>query len=178
MQPLTEDERRMAEKNHNLLYSFLHRHGYDLENFYDVAVMGFLKGIQIYNRKEDLRKKYLLAFICERYMSAEIGNYFRTQNAKKRKPVETVISLDADYTELGDLYDCIGGKSANPESEIIEAELLSELLENLTESQREIVEMKLNGYSNKETYLILDIKPSTYYKEMRRIRSALENLVG
>ena len=60
LQPLAEHEKQQAENNHNLVFSFLHRHGYDMENFYDVVVFGFLKGIQAYNRREDLRKKYQL----------------------------------------------------------------------------------------------------------------------
>ena len=178
LQPLTEAEKRQAEENHNLVYSFLHRHGYSIEDFYNVAIFGYLKAIQVYNRREDLRNKYQLAFICERYMSAEIGNHFRTENAQKRKPAENIISLDADYAESENLYNCTCGKSADPETEIMEAELIAELLENLTGSQRKIAEMKMEGYNNKEIYLLLEIKPSTYYKEVQRIKSILENLVG
>lgn len=178
LQPLTEVEKQQAEKNHRLVYSFLHRHGYPIEDFYNVVIFGYLKGIQIYSRRENLQNKYQLAFICEQYMRSEIGNYFKGENAKKRKPMETIISLDGDYMEMENLYDCIGGKSLEPEAEILEAELLSELLENLSGIQRKIVEMKMKGYSNKETYLILGIKPSTYYKKMQRMKLVMERLVG
>lgn len=176
LQPLTEDEKQQAEINHNLVYSFLHRHGYDMENFYDVVVFGFLKGIQAYNRREDLRKKYQLAFICEQYMRSEIGNYFRTENARKRKPTENIISLDADYAETENFYNCVGGKSA--EVVLIEAESIGDILENLSEIQRKITVMKIKGYGNKEIYLILEIKPSTYYRELQRIKAVLEKLVS
>lgn len=33
---------------------------------------------------------------------------------------------------------------------------------------RKIVGMKIDGYGNKEIYLTLDIKPSTYYEEMKQ----------
>lgn len=176
LQPLTESEKRQAEENHGLVYSFLHRHGYSIEEFYNIAVFGYLRGIQTYNRREDLRKKYQLAFICEQYMRAEVGNHFRMENSKKRKPAERIISLDADYAEMENLYNCIGGK--NIETELLETETIKELLENLSEVQRKITEMKMEGYNNKEIYLILKIKPSTYYKELQRIKSALEKLVG
>lgn len=177
LQTLTAHERVQAAENHNLVYSFLRRHGYDMETFYDVVIFGFLKGIQIYNRREDLRNIYQLAFVCERYMSAEIGNHFRTENAQKRKPMENMISLDADYAESENLYNCTGGKTADPEAEIMEAELLVELLEHLTESQRKITEMKMDGYDNKEIFLLLEIKPSTYYKEVQRIKAILKNVI-
>ena len=176
LQPLTEDEKQQAEINHNLVYSFLHRHGYDMENFYDVVVFGFLKGIQAYNRREDLRKKYQLAFICEQYMRSEIGNFFRTESAQKRKPTENIISLDADYVESENFYNCVGGKSA--EVILMELESIGDILENLSETQRKITAMKIKGYGNKEIYLILEIKPSTYYRELQCIKAVLEKLVS
>lgn len=180
---LSDYEKREAEKNHNLVYSFLHRHGYSIEDYYNVVIFGYLKAIQIYNRREDLRNKFDLAFICEQYMRSAVGDHFKAINAKKRNPAETILSLDADFSDLENSYaynlqNFVGGKKFEPESEIIEAELLAELLENLSEVQRKITEMKMNGYNNKEIYLILEIKPSTYYKELQRIKSALEKLVG
>lgn len=181
--PLSEYEKKEAERNHNLVYSFLHRHGYSIEEFYNIVIFGYLKAIQIYNRREDLRNKFELAFICEQYMKSEIGNHFKIVNARKRKPTETILSLDADFSDIESSYvcnlqNCVGGKKLEPESEIIESELLTELLENLSEVQRKITEMKINGYNNKEIYLILEIKPSTYYKELKRIKSVLKKLVG
>ena len=176
LQPLSEHEKQQAENNHSLVYSFLHRHGYDMENFYDVVVFGFLKGIQAYNCREDLRKKYQLAFICEQYMRSEIGNYFRTENAQKRKPTKKIISLDADYAESENFYNCVGGKSG--ETVLMESESIGGILENLSETQRKITVMKIKGYGNKEIYLILEIKPSTYYRELQRIKAVLEKLVS
>ena len=177
LQPLTVHERVQAAENHNLVYSFLHRHWYDMENFYDVVIFGYLKGIRIYNRREDLRKKYQIAFICERYMSAEIGNHFRTENAQKRKPTENIISLDANYAESENFYNCTYGKIADPETEVMGEVLMDQLLECLTESQREIVKRKIVGYDNKEILLLLEIKPSTYYKEVKRIKAVLQNVI-
>lgn len=177
LQPLTEIEKRQAEEHHGLVYSFLHRHRYSIEEFYNIAIFGYLKAIQTYNRREDLKGKYQLAFICEQYMRAEIKDHFRVQNAQKRKPTETIVSLDANYTETDNLYNLVGGKSI--EDELIESELLEELLENLSEVQRNIVMLKMEGLSNKEVYdVFLAIPSSTYYKELDRIKVIFKGLVG
>ena len=172
LQPLNDMEKKLAEENHNLLYSFLHRHKYSIEEFYNICVFGYLKGIQVYSRRKDLQSKYQLAFICKRYMQVEIGNYFKTENAKKRKPTETIISLDAEYTETENLYNCTGGKFL--EEEIMEKESVKEMMENLSEVQRKIMELKIDGYGNKEVYLLLEIPSSTFYKELNRIKATLE----
>lgn len=179
LEPLTNFEQKFATKNHNLVYCFLHRYGYSLENYYDVAIFGFLKAVQIYNRREDLRNKYDFPFISWQYMRVEIGNHFRMEDAVKRKPSGTVVSLDAEYSETENLYNCIGavgGKS--PESEVMEMERVAELLNSLSDTQRKITEMKVDGYNNKEIYSALEMKSSTYYVEVQRIKKVLAEMTG
>lgn len=179
MQPLTDFERQMATENHNLVYDFLHKRGYSLENYYDIVIFGYLKAVQIYNRREDLRNKYAFPFISQQYMRSEIGNYLRMESAKKRKPLGTVVSLDAEYTETENLYNCIGvDNGKTPESEVVAMERITEILSSLSDTQRKIIEMKLDGYSNREIYLTLEIKSSTYYVEVKRIKKVLSERMG
>ena len=179
LKPLSNYERKFAEENHNLVYDFLHRHGYSLENYYDVAIFGFLKAVQIYNRREDLREKYSFPFISQQYIRSELGNHCRMEEAKKRKPSGSLVSLDAEYAETENLYNCIGivgGKS--PESEIVAMEQMKEMLSSLSDTQRKIAELKIDGYSSKEIYSALEIKPSTYYVEVNRIKKVLAEMIG
>lgn len=171
IQLLTAHEQMEVERNHDLVYSFLHRHGYSIEDYYNIAIWGYLKGVQVYCRRQELQNKYSLEFVCNQYMRAEISNYRKVENAKKRKPAEIILSLDAEYAEEENLYNCVGGKSL--EAEYMEAEHLKELLEKLSIIQRKIAELKMEGYSNREVFLILEIKPSTYYKELQRIKKVL-----
>ena len=179
LQPLTDFERKFAEENHNLIYKFLHRYDYSLEDFYDIAVFGYLKAVQIYNHRKYLRNKYDFPFISWQYMRAELGNYFRMENAKKRRPAEGMVSLDAMNSELENLYNYMDTVGGNPiESEILDKERLMEVLDNLSETQRKIAELKVDGYSSKEIYSALEIKPSTYYVEVNRIKKVLMEMIG
>ena len=179
LKPLSNYERKFAEENHNLVYDFLHKHGYSLENYYEVAIFGFLKAVQIYNRREDLREKYSFPFISQQYIRSELGNHCRMEEAKKRKPSGSLVSLDAEYAETENLYNCIGivgGKS--PESEIVAMEQMKEMLSSLSDTQRKIAELKIDGYSSKEIYSALEMKPSTYYVEVNRIKKVLVEMIG
>ena len=177
LEKLTEEEKKLAEENHNLVYAFLHTYKYSVEKYYNVVIFGYLKGIQVYSRREDLRKKYDMQFICWQYMRSEMGNHFRTEDTLKRKPMEIVISLDAEYAvDEENLHDCIGKKTL--EEEMVEVETVLELLEKLSEVQRKIAEMKMDGYGNKEIFLLLEMPESTFYKEMKRIKITLESLVS
>ena len=174
-QALTEKERNFIMENHNLVYSFLRKYGYSIEEYYNIAIFGLIKSAQAYCRRKDLQERYTFAYISYLYMRAEMQSHFKMENSKKRRPAEILLSLDADCGEKESFYNCTGGKSF--EMDIMMQETLKELLKNLTEVQRKITEMKLEGYSNKETYVVLRIKPSTYYKELQRIKTALEKVL-
>lgn len=177
--PLTDFERKFATENHNLVYDFLHRHGYSLEEYYDVAIFGFLKAVQIYNRREDLRNKFAFPFISQQYIRSEIGNHCRTEEARKRKPPGTLVNLDAEYAETVNLYNCIGVAGVKSlESEIVARGQMTEILNGLSDTQREIAKLKVDGYSSKEIYSTLEIKPSTYYVEVNRIKKILAKMIG
>lgn len=175
LQPLTAREKRLAEENHNLVYSFLHQNSYSIEEYYNIVIFGYLKAVQAWCRSVKKRKKYCLSTLTWLYMRAEVGNHFRTGNYQCRKPTEGIISFDAEYAETENLYNAVGGESV--EDGVLEEELLNDIMENLSELQKKITQLKINGYSNKETYLIIGMRPSTYYKEMKRIRAIVENIL-
>ena len=176
LQPLTEKEQRFVEENHNLIYKYLREHGYSIEEYYDVALFGFLKSVQAYHRKENFKGNYNFSYIAYQYMRAELSNHFKTENAKKRKPVGIVLSLDADYAEEENLHNCTGGKSA--EDEVMESEAIKEIMEILSDIQRKIISLRMDGFSNRDIFLFLEIKPTSYYKELHRIKSELEKYFG
>lgn len=120
LSPLTEQEKKFAEQNHDLVYNFLHKRGYSIEEYYSVVIPGYLKAVRVYHRREDIRNKYAFPFISQQYMRAEIKDYFRIQDAQKRKPVEVIISLDTDCPDEV-FYKSVGRKSA-------EADVLDKML--------------------------------------------------
>lgn len=176
LQFFTEQEKIFAEKNHNLIYAFLHTYKYSVSEYYNIVVFGFLKAVQAYHRNEDKHNKYDFQYFAWQHMKSEIGNYLKMENAKKRKPEYGTVSLDAEYSETEALHNCIGGNSA--EDEAMEKELLNLILDNLSDTQRKIVCMKVDGYSNKEMIVFLEIPSSTFYKEMERIKSVVEKVLN
>ena len=64
LKTFTEEEKRLAEKNHDLVYQFLKAHNYSMEDYYNTAVFGYLKGIQKYCRYVGNDTGNNLAGIC------------------------------------------------------------------------------------------------------------------
>ena len=173
LSPLTEQEKRIAENNHDIVYAFLHGNKLSIEEYYNVVIFGYLKAVQDYHRNDSLRKKYTLGCLAWLYMSSEVMDYFKMENAKKRKPEHGTVSIDDEQTE-NILHDR-SGKSA--EESVMEKELIKCISENLSDIQRKIVGMKSDGYTPKEIFLILEMPSSSYYKEMERIRAVVENIL-
>lgn len=156
MKPFTEAERELAEKNHNLVYEVLKSHKYDIEEYYNIAVMGYLKGIQKYYRRTE-RNFSELPGICWNCMRSEMGNHFKMEKARKRQLVE--MNQEAVHSA---------------EDEAVTTELLNSVMENMSEQQQNIVALKILGYSNLEVCLMLEINTSSYYRELERIRKLFE----
>lgn len=176
IQPLTENERKFASDNHNLIYAYLHKYGYDIETYYNIAVFGYLEAVQEYLRDAELQGKYIFPIIAFRRMRGAISNHIRMNNSQKRKPSEPVISLDAESEEMESLYNTTGGKSV--ESDWMEKEAISYLLENLSELQRKIAIAKVEGYSNKEILSMFNIPQSTFYKEIKRMQQTIGQIMS
>lgn len=175
---LTEKERKYAEENHNLIYSFLHRHGYSIEDYYNIVVFGYLKAVQIYHRKEKVKANYDFPFIAWQYMRAEIKDHVKNGKCQKRKPNEAVVSLDAEHEKKTECrYDSVAG-TESAENTVVEMEMYQYMLHSLTEKQRKIVKAKLSGYSNQEILVLLNIPSSSFYKEMQKIKATIGKIIG
>lgn len=170
---LTDNERKFAEDNHKLIYSFLSSKGYSIEDYYNIVVFGYLKAVQVYSKRADLQEKYKFSVIAWKYMQSEIGNHFRTETAQKRATEESLLSLDADNDDTENLYNMVGGKSA--ESNIMENAAVQDILSKLTETQKEIVCMKAEGYNNTEICTLIELPQSSFYKEMTKIKKTLNS---
>lgn len=170
LERLTSKEKQFAEENHSLIYKFLNNGNYNIEDYYNIAVFGYLKAVQIYHRIEE-KRKYKFSVIAWKYMQAEMGNYFRMETAKKRTTEENILSLDADAEEIDSLYNIVGGKSA--EADVMEDAAIQELFNSLTDAQQKIVTLKIEGYNNTEVCELLGMASSTFYKEMKRLQGTI-----
>lgn len=92
IRPLTEEQRRFAEKNHDLVYSFLTKKGLPESVFYDIVVFGYLRAVQEYCDKETLHQ-HAFSTLCWKRMQSALSNYYKYLRCPKR--CAPTVSLDA-----------------------------------------------------------------------------------
>lgn len=178
LEPLTYLEQKFAEENHSLVYGFLHRYKYSIEEYYNIVIFGYLKAVQIYTRRKDLQSKYDFAFIAWQYMRSEIGHHFESERTQKRTLPEKNFSFNTEIKrEDGTIETCDVADGKSAEDDVMEKMLIANIMENLSDVQRKIAELKIDGYSNREVYLLLEIPASTYYMEMQRMKRVVDKLI-
>lgn len=175
LRPLTEEERQFATENHRYVYTFLHRYNYSIDEFYDVVIFGFLKAVQVYLRKTHIRENYDFPFVNWAYCRVEMQLYFKRQKAQMRVPPNNITL----YIEDGIGYSAKNyGYQRSFENEIATAEVFDSIKGNLSEIQRKIIDLKIEGYSSEEIYTALNIKPSTYYYNYNKLKDCLTKAIA
>lgn len=81
--PLNDTQRFFAEKNHNLVYKFLHEKNLPASEYYDIIIFGYLRAVQRYLTDPNLAG-YSFATVAWRAMEGEIVNAHRTARRRFR----------------------------------------------------------------------------------------------
>jgi len=149
---MTDEQRKLIEDNHNLIYSFLWKHGLDIEEFYDLAAIGMCKAAITFNASVGAFSTY--AYSC---IMNEINNEFRKRRSLLRIPKESLVYYNAAMTDEGEckLIDILPS-NVNVENEVVGNISVDEFLGKLKrEKMRTVAELFSLGYSQKEIANIL-----------------------
>lgn len=145
---MTDEQKKLATDNHKLIYAFLHKYNYDKEDFYDLAAIGLCKAAKSYNTS--MGTFSTLAYKC---MFNEISSYFACQGAARRIPEYMIMNYDTkDHYEEHDhdlRLDLIG-KHECFENETIINMLIDNCKTKLSDRDRLVFEMLIDGYSTRE----------------------------
>lgn len=166
---LTEFQRKLAEENHQLIYSFLHKRGLSIEDHYGAAATGLCKAAAAFD--DDKSAFSTFAFVC---MSSEVFQSMRREQAVKRSAV--CVSLDAPISNEEDfvLADIIPGES-NLEENVCFDVVLRENAKLLSDKDKHIVALKVQGKTQAGIAETLALSQSYV---SRRIRKSAKVLCG
>ena len=81
--PLNDTQRIFADKNHNLVYKFLHEKNLPASEYYDIVIFGYLRAVQRYLTDPNLAG-YSFATVAWRAMEGEVANTHRTDKRRFR----------------------------------------------------------------------------------------------
>lgn len=141
MQPMTDEQRKLAEENHNLVYAFLKANNLPEDQYYDVIIFGLLCAVQEYCENPGL-KRYKFSTVAWKKMNRELychRKYLSSQkNAHETVSIHDFISEDSTQRweeVLHDNYDLLC---------MLQAEMVLHSLA-ISPRDRRILRMRING---------------------------------
>lgn len=143
MKPMTDEQRRLAEANHELVHAFLRENKLSEEQFYDVVIFGYLCAVQQYCEKPQLRK-YSLATLAWKKMKRELIRYYKYLASDKR--AHSTVSLHEHISDGSDLrWEDVLYEDFDPFKELQMELILHDLALRLPKEKMRIIRRKLNG---------------------------------
>jgi len=172
---LTDAQHDFAAEHHDLLLRFLKEKGLREDDYYDVAVFGYLRAVQIYDERPELHS-YSFRTIAYKRMYAAVWNHFRSLRTQKRSAV--VYSLN---TPTGDEMEF---------SELVPADIpevyeYSEIREEweaaqsaATPKHMQVLRLRAQGYTGREIGNLYQISPSAVYGRIYTLREKTRRLAA
>lgn len=170
---LTAEERTFAEQNLGVVYMYLKMKGYDLEEYFDIAIFGYLKAVQLYMRKPELRR-YKFSTIAQHQMFAEIHREWTDRNRMKRKEDIPAVRLDSMNRETEkELYETVSTVEDFAD-ELITQLYWQRVLLKLKPDDRRLIGMMLDGLNIREMAEREGTSHQAVHQRITRIRNMLE----
>lgn len=166
--PLTPEESDFAAEHHNLVGRFLRRFYLPEDDWYDVAIFGYLRAVKLWITRPDIRC-WAFSTIAFRYMFSAVGQNRTTTARRIRKAA--MVSADAPISDdgslvLGDMF-----KSVADVADTVEARMLAEIVcQTLNENELHVHDLYAAGYTYFEIGEALGISKSRVGQQMKRIR--------
>ena len=149
---LTEEQKLMVEQNHNLIYWYISLSNLDIDEWYDLLAIELCYAVQKYDPER-----------------GSLGNYFklraddmvykeyRKRLTQKRKMSEVQLNENLESDEFVD-------------------DLESELdnMDWVNDENREILKLRLQGFSQNEIAEKIGLSQSFVSKELKRIKETIE----
>lgn len=156
---LTAEESAYAEAHHGVLCSYLSKNRLPFDEFYDIAVFGYLRAVRKYLARPELWK-YSFSTIAYWDMHCDI-RHSREYWLRAKRSRETC-QLDEER-HSDDLRDQVSGAVDN----VLDFELLAR---RITPAQRRIASLRADGYRDKEIAAICRIGRAEVEAEMENAR--------
>ena len=192
LEPLTTEEQELASEYHNIVFEVLHACDIsDISDYYDIAIMYYLKAIKKWCNTPALWERYEIRQI----LFAEVKGGVTGRRAAEIKRAKKLLSLDGPIpvtrsnTEsqmtLADIvpsshndFDRIfeGEDDLDTDREQVKTVLVQKIKAALSSQQKNIAEMYADKAEISQIAARLDIAPGTVGSTMHAVREKVEKM--
>lgn len=168
---LTDEQRELATENHNLIYWFASKKNVPIDDYYGVLAVGLCKAAKSFDK--DRGEFTTMAYRC---MANELNTYWRSMSSKSAIPKNVMFYYDAP---VGDGESCFDKITDNDAHESMIYDIMSEeFANNLTDKERSIVDMLVEGLTHNEIADKIGCRRQNVSYHIKKIRSKIEDYLN
>ena len=165
---LTEEQKKLVEENHNLIYWFAKKYHISIEEYYDVLAQGLCMAAYHYDPSKCSFSTY--AYLC---MNTEMHVEYRKTLRKSEIPQGNIFHYENAW-QLSDLIPT-NEKTENKVIDRISYENLISLLNDiLNDKDKEVLSYILNGLTMREIAKIEGTSHQAIHNRMKKIREKVK----
>ena len=165
---LTEEQKKLVEENHNLIYWFAKKYHVPIEEYYDVLAQGLCMAAYHYDPSKCSFSTY--AYLC---MNTEMHVEYRKTLRKSEIPQGNIFHYENAW-QLSDLIPT-NEKTENKVIDKISYENLISLLNDiLNDKDKEVLSYILNGLTMREIAKIEGTSHQAIHNRMKKIREKVK----
>ena len=171
---MTEEQQKLVEQNHNLIYFYLHKYHYSIEEFYDVAAIGLCKAAIHYDGNISAFSTFALKCIHNEVMCT-----IRSAKATHRIPESKIDSLSQQTYNEDDKLKLEGLLSdvVDVEDEAVVNAAFEKFWDSISEEDREILRLVSEGYTQKDIGSRLGTCQVTVSRRIEKLKNAFLSLL-
>lgn len=145
---ITEEQKELVEKNHNLIYSFLQKHHLSVEDWYGLAAIGLCKAAITFNKEVSSFTTY--AYKC---MFTHVYSEKRKELQARTIPSNQIMyyqtQINDDNGNETNFMNYIPSKE-NVEDTVLSSVIFDEYNKLLTDRDKKIFALFRDGYKQRE----------------------------
>ena len=145
--PLTDEQRKVVEENHNLIYKVLNDHCLDVDEWYDVAAIGLCKAAQLFKPESGFK---FSTYAYTSIYNVVCRQIIASKTEHRLPPGGGLLYLEEKYgnfEEDNKLEDLIPASNNSFVDDIITINDFKESLKKLNSRDQEIILLLADGYT-------------------------------
>ena len=166
----------LVEMKAQKYYEYVKNKGYELNDLVQEGMMGLTNAINDYEENKDI-KFITFANIC---VERQLCNFLRDVNRHKHQVLNTSVSIDAENKGGITLLDILNDdNNPSPEDAFMlleeQKELKDEIKEVLTDKEKEVFELRYEGFTYQEIARLLNMSKKAVDGTISRIKQKIIN---
>lgn len=172
------EKQKLAEDNHKLIYSWLNSRHLNVDEWYDIAALGYMKAVNTYSRESNSKFSSWAYKLMDQERSMYLRKYYshlRLHRSRATNQFATFVSLDneiTDYPESSSYHEIVDSNIELEKTSVYMVDI-KENLKYLSLSELKVLKLRMMGYTLQNIGEILGISYIVSQRRAQKIKSIL-----